>query len=156
MALARRIPNITALGAIRDRVGVRLGLASAAFLGRYSASIASLGLTPSKVLALSCISANPGLDQRSFAEHLAIKEASAMSAINRLETLGYVERRPGRDKRAKALFLTEHGKDALWQALEVEAAISAVTFNWRSEMEAEIFHSCLDRIMASDAEESRL
>lgn len=148
MAKFRQIPNVEAFGPMQHRVGVKLSLASTAFLHRYGKCLEDVNLTPSRVLALACIFSLPGLDQKTFSENLAINEASAMSVINRLELCGFVERRPGRDKRTKALYLTREGKDVFLKALEIEEQLSIDIFDWMSDEERISFVSCIDKILA--------
>lgn len=139
-------PNIEEFGPLRGKTGVMLGLASAAFLDRYAASLSPLELTPSRVVALACVSASPGLEQKALATRLAITEVSAMATINRLEALGYVERRCGRDKRSKAVFLTVSGVEALDRAIEIEAGIAIKLWDFEGKISEANFRDLLEAI----------
>ena len=64
----------------------------------------------------------PGGDQRRLAEAMGIDPSNASLVVERLHSMGLVERRiNGVDRRARELYLTPKGK-ALWRRLRVKAA----------------------------------
>src|SRR5712691_5335037 len=59
----------------------------------------------------------PGIDQRRLAEAMGIDPSNASLIVDRLHSLGLIERRiNGADRRARQLYLTPKGK-ALWRRL---------------------------------------
>lgn len=137
---------------MRDSLGLRFTLAGSAYLNRYANLLDQLALTPSRVLALSYIHQHPGCDQRALAANLAMNEASAMATVNRLETGGLAERRPGRDKRTKALHLTHAGEQAFNQAMAIELDLSKQIFGCMDEAELGEFMRRVDEIRSRASE----
>ncbi|MBC2667593.1 MarR family winged helix-turn-helix transcriptional regulator [Novosphingobium piscinae] len=68
------------------------------------------GITPAKLTALLLVRDNPGCDQSALGRALSINRASTMRQVNILEERGLIERRPGRDARTNALYLTPFGE----------------------------------------------
>jgi DNA-binding MarR family transcriptional regulator len=76
-----------------------------------------LGVTPARATAVVYIGLHEGCDQITLGRALGINRASTMKAVDELEALGAIERRPGRDRRTNALHLTDTGA-ALRQEIE--------------------------------------
>ena len=129
---AKSSPDVSRIGIMRDRPGVRYGLAGAAFLGRFSEALEPLSLTPIRVLALAYVMQHVGCDQSSLGGVLGMGRASAMLLVDKLEGLGYIERRPGADRRSNALVVTAAGETAFREALEMEQILSDEVFGWMS------------------------
>lgn len=148
MAGNRGLPSDTGFGPMRDSLGLRFTFAGSAYLNRYANLLGRLDLTPSRVLALSYIHQHPGCDQRALAANLAMNEASAMQTVNRLNLAGFAERRPGRDKRTKAVYLTDAGERAFDEALRIERELSELIFGHMGEAELGEFMRRIDDIRA--------
>lgn len=133
-------------GPMRNSLGVRFSFAGTAFLNRYADRLEGLSLTPGRVLALSFLHEHPGCEQKVLARGLVINEASAMTVIDRLEALGYVERRAGHNKRSNALYLTDQGEAAFQEALSIEKRLADDVFGWMSKSEISRFIATLDTI----------
>lgn len=73
-------------------------------------AMAAHDLSPAKLTALILIRDNPGCDQTALGRALSINRSSAMKLVNILAERGLVERRPGRDLRTNALWLTAEGE----------------------------------------------
>lgn len=146
MSKQRKLPDAAGFGPMRHRVSLRFSFAGAALLNRYANLLEYQKLTPGRVLALSYIHEHPGCDQKSLARNLRINEASAMSVVNRLEADGFAERREGRDKRSKALFITCVGDKAFVKALAIETELSQDLFGWMAPAELESFMKVVDEV----------
>ncbi|EQB08041.1 hypothetical protein L288_08930 [Sphingobium quisquiliarum P25] len=130
-------------GGMEDRAGVRFGLAGSAFLDSYASLLAPIGLTPSRVLALGFIRANPGCEQGALGRALGIRKAAAMGSAERLEADGFVERRDAADRRVRALYLTPKGESACAEAEAMATELEKAAFGWMDQDECE---ALLDRI----------
>ena len=86
----------------------------------FSDRVASAGfdITQVQFAALNAAAANPGLDQAGLAGLIAYDRVTIGGVVERLEQKGYLRREISpRDRRARALFVTEAGArvlDALW------------------------------------------
>lgn len=143
---AKSSPDVSRIEVMRDRPGVRYGLAGAAFLGRFSEALESLSLSPIRVLALAYVMQHAGCDQSSLGGVLGIGRASAMLLVDKLEALGYVERRAGADRRSNALFVTDAGEAAFREALRIEQFLSDQVFGWMSARQLDDLLSTIDKI----------
>lgn len=88
-------------------------------LGHYAARqfgerLSSLGLTSRMWGALNVLAADDGITQQQLGRAIGMDPSSMVATIDELESLGYVERRPHpSDRRARALHITEAGREAL-------------------------------------------
>jgi DNA-binding MarR family transcriptional regulator len=83
------------------------------------------GLTAAQFDVLSHLASEPGLSQQALAERLLVTKGNVSGLLDRLETLGLVERRACReDRRTHELFLTAQGAQAFDRAApDLEAFI---------------------------------
>ena len=102
--------EIEAFGALGDRLGLQLHYADVRAMAGLSQSLAPFGVTPARATAVVYIGLNEGCDQITLGRALGINRASTMKAVDELEALGAIERRPGRDRRTNALHLTPSGR----------------------------------------------
>lgn len=131
---------------MRERISLRFSFAGTAFLNRYADLLDPLALTPGRVLALSFLHEHPGCEQTALARALGVNQASAMSIINKLESLRVIERKAGRNRRSNALHLTKKGQVAFDKALQLEETLSGQLFGWMSEGELATFMAAVDEI----------
>ena len=110
----------------------------------------SLGLTRSQAAVLAHLSRNEGINQAALAQLLDIEPITLVGLLDRLEASGMAERRPDpRDRRARALYLTDKARPALAeiQALGrrvMDDALEGVPESARAE-----FRRTLDRMKAN-------
>lgn len=70
-----------------------------------------MGITRSQWWVLAFISRNDGLPQTQLAHELDVGKVALGSLIDRLQTSGFVERRPdAKDRRVKRVFLTDKAR----------------------------------------------
>jgi len=75
---------------------------------------AGLGLTPGEARALVRISAMEGSRQHDIAQRMSIEPMTLSTYLDRLQSLGFVERRPDpSDRRAKLIYTTPAADDLL-------------------------------------------
>jgi DNA-binding MarR family transcriptional regulator len=83
----------------------------------FRRALKDLDMTPAQFSVLRVIAANPGLSQARVAEALAIERARLVQMIDRLETMGRIQReRSPTDRRSHALYLTPAGTDLIARA----------------------------------------
>jgi DNA-binding MarR family transcriptional regulator len=97
---------------------------------RFRATLAPLGLEPRQFLVLRHVARTRGLSQHALGQALRIPASRMVGIVDTLEQRGLVERRANpRDRRARALFLTEAGgrmlEDAFRIAVGHERAVTA-------------------------------
>ena len=74
--------------------------------------------------SLIAIELEPGVDQRRLADAMGIDPSNACLIVDRLHSIGLVERRINdADRRARELYLTPKGK-ALWRRLHVKSTVA--------------------------------
>jgi DNA-binding MarR family transcriptional regulator len=103
--------EITAFGVLGERLGLQLHHADVRAMAALSERLSPLGVTPARATAIVYIGLNEGCDQITLGRALGVNRASTMKAVDELEALGAIERRPGRDRRTNALHLTPTGRD---------------------------------------------
>lgn len=73
----------------------------------FERRIAGLGLTPGEARALLRVATLEGSRQLEIAQHMGIEPMTLSTYLDRLQNLGFVERRPdAADRRAKLIFTT--------------------------------------------------
>jgi len=94
-------------------IGYQLHLAARFALHEAHAALSGMALTPARVTALIHIRDHPGCDQAALGRFLMVNRSAGMKIANRLAADGLIERRAGRDRRSRGLFLTHCGTQAL-------------------------------------------
>jgi len=111
--------EITAFGALGQRLGLQLHYADVRAMAGLAGRLAPLKVTPARATAIVYIALHAGCDQTALGRALGVNRASTMKAVDELEILGAIERRPGRDRRTNALHLTAAG-ETLRERIEQE------------------------------------
>ncbi len=76
----------------------------------FDRRVRRLGFTRAQWLVLRCVGDQPGINQSELAEVLEVEKATAGRLIDRLESFGWLERRPDEtDRRIKRVYMTELG-----------------------------------------------
>jgi DNA-binding MarR family transcriptional regulator len=83
------------------------------------AAAAREGLSMWQYAILSVVAGRPGRNQREIAEHLQYSPNRVVTDLHDLERRGYLTRRPGPDRRANLLDLTDAG-DAVRRRIRAE------------------------------------
>lgn len=92
-------------------------------------SEAGLGLTPGEARALLTVAAIDGSKQADIACRIGLEPMTVCTYLDKLESLGLVERRPNPDdRRSKCIFLTDASSDLLIAVRrEVDSVIGQAT-----------------------------
>lgn len=92
-------------------------------------SEAGLGLTPGEARALLTVAAIDGSKQADIAGRIGLEPMTVCTYLDKLESLGLVERRPNPDdRRSKCIFLTDASSDLLIAVRrEVDSVIGQAT-----------------------------
>jgi DNA-binding MarR family transcriptional regulator len=99
-----------AAGELADLLGYRLRLAQLAVFRDFAQSLGRLGVSPGRVGILMTIEKSPGLAQSRLAEAVGLDRSTIVPLLDQFETAGWVERRPGPDRRTNGVWLTAHGR----------------------------------------------
>lgn len=107
-------------GILPKLLGYRLRLAQQAVFDDFAASVE--GISPGRLGVLVLIDANPGISQSRLAEAVQRDRSTMVGVIDGMEESGWVERRPGKDRRTNSLVLTRAGRAFLERTLkQIEA-----------------------------------
>lgn len=108
---------------VDDRLVNLLGVTALAASDRIRAAVETdLGHGGVAPAALVHLEAYPGESIESLRKVLRVSQPAAVRAVDRLAEDGLLERRPGRDRRTLALFLTARGRRAAQQIRAVRSA----------------------------------
>jgi DNA-binding MarR family transcriptional regulator len=106
--------------------------------------------------SLIAIEIEPGVDQRRLADAIGIDPSNACLIVDRLHSMGLIERRINdADRRARELYLTPKGK-ALWRRLHVKAgAANERVLAPLAPAERELFLDLLIRVIEGNRAHAR-
>ncbi len=117
-----REQNRLSLGSMEDLLAYRLRSAQYLLFTVHSEVFNRYKITPGLYGILIAIRYNPGCSQIAVCNRLHIDSSAMVAALDKLQKLEFVERRPSpNDRRQRALYLTEHGVAAM-QEIETEVA----------------------------------
>jgi DNA-binding MarR family transcriptional regulator len=108
-----------------------------------SAVEAASGHTGVMGAALATLAQEPGLGIEQLRVPLGRTQSATVRVVDQLAAEGYAERRPGRDQRSVAVFLTDKGKQAAARVLGsredvLTAALSPLTLGERKTLTASL------------------
>lgn len=125
-------------------------------VGVFLQEAGDLGLTPVQYAALQTLANQPGIDQRTLARNIALDASTTGGVVDRLETRGWLERRTSPDdRRARQLFLTLSGQQALTDAVPVMLRAQEQILAPLSEPERDEFMRMLGVLITQNNELSR-
>lgn len=111
---------------------------------------AGLGLTPGEARALLRIAALKGSRQFDIARQMGIEPMTLSTYLDRLQSLGLIERRPDpTDRRAKLIFTTPAADDLIADIREEQAELMQHVTSGIDETELAIMHDRLRRMRAN-------
>lgn len=98
-------------GVLNELIGYRLRRAQMTFFNRFSSACSDLGITPGLFGIIEIVRNNPGLTQTAVAQALGNDRSYMVAAIDQLEKMKLIERRPAEgDRRSYALSMTRYGE----------------------------------------------
>ncbi len=106
--------------------------------------------------SLICLDIEPGIDQRRLAEAMGIDPSNASLIVDRLHSMGLIERRiNGADRRARQLYLTPKGKK-LWRRIRPKtSAANERVLAPLAPAERELFLDLLIRVIEGNRTHAR-
>ncbi len=122
----------------------------------FMAETRAYDLTPPQYAVLLAIRENPGFDQTSLANYVALDRSTVADVVERLESKGLVRRKPGtRDRRTKRLELTAAGRKLVAAASPAVSAVQDMILTPLKPAERLVFMSLLRRLVHLNNEHSR-
>lgn len=110
------------LGSMEDLLAYRLRSAQYLLFSVHSEVFNPEGITPGLFGILIAIKYNPGCSQIAVCNRLNIDSSAMVAALDKLQKLQLVERRPSpTDRRQRALYMTAKGEQKL---VEIEDAVA--------------------------------
>jgi DNA-binding MarR family transcriptional regulator len=130
-------------------VGFTLSSLGYAVSRRFRGTLASLRLEPREFALLRAIGPREGASQQAIGERLQIPASRMVAFVDTLEHLGLVERRENPyDRRARALYLTEEGRELLAKGLELARELEAELCAGLTAKERQYLLDALQRVGA--------
>jgi MarR family transcriptional regulator, lower aerobic nicotinate degradation pathway regulator len=132
------------LGKFPGYLMARLGEASRR---RFVKALEPEGLHPRHFGVMTMLAAHPGMSQHQLHEKTAIDPSSMVAVIDELEARGLAERRPDpADRRARQVFLTEQGEQALGRIRALAAGLQREFFGTLTADERKTLHALLRKL----------
>ena len=101
-------------------VGFAISTTGYAIAARFRELLAPFGLEPREFALLRSVAAAEGDSQQAIGERMNVAPSRMVAFVDSLERRGLLERRQNpNDRRARALFLTEDGRELLGRAFQV-------------------------------------
>ncbi|KAG8148524.1 MarR family winged helix-turn-helix transcriptional regulator [Burkholderia catarinensis] len=128
----------------KQRLDNLLGALSLAVSDRIrQAVLAETGMHETTIFALVLLSQRPTATIDTLARLLGLAHSTVVRLVERLSGDGYVERRPGADKRAVILELTSTGRATVDRALSArQVAVEQITARLSSEQQDAMVTMC--------------
>ncbi|HYL33560.1 MAG TPA: MarR family transcriptional regulator [Stellaceae bacterium] len=122
----------------------------------FMAETSDYDLTPLQYAALLGIRENPGCDQTSLANYVALDRSTIADVVARLESKALIRRKPGaRDRRTKRLDLTAAGRKLVMAASPAVGAVQDAILAPLKPAERAVFMASLRRLVHLNNEHSR-
>jgi DNA-binding MarR family transcriptional regulator len=132
------------LGKFPGYLMARLGEASRR---RFHKALEPEGLHPRHFGVMTMLAAHPGMSQHQLHEKTAIDPSSMVAVIDELEARGLAERRPDpADRRARQVFLTEQGEQALQRIRGLAAGLQHEFFGALTVEERKTLYALLRKL----------
>lgn len=107
-------PDRLSLGSMENLLAYRLRSAQYLMFTVHSEVFSKINITPGLYGILVVIGYNPGCSQIAVCNRLKIDSSAMVAALDKLEKLALVERRPSpHDRRQRALYLTDKGQSTV-------------------------------------------
>lgn len=130
-------------------VGFTISTTGHAIARGFHETLAPLDLEPKEFALLRAVAAAEGETQHATGERLQIPSSRMVAFIDALEARGLIERRSKpNDRRARALYLTDAGRELLGRAFELAAGYERNLCADLSEPEREQLLELLERVGA--------
>jgi len=92
----------------------------------WNEKLGAIGLTHAGVIAIEVLAAQGPMTQAQLAQYVRVQAQTMGKTLSRLESHGHIARvRSTSDRRSHVVSLTERGKEAVAQAVEMERSVLA-------------------------------
>lgn len=92
----------------------------------WNEKLGAIGLTHAGVIAIEVLAAQGPMTQAQLAQYVRVQAQTMGKTLSRLETHGHIARvRSTSDRRSHVVSLTERGKEAVAEAVEMERSVLA-------------------------------
>jgi len=119
---------------------------------RFAERLAELPLQPPLFRVLNVVDAAEGLSQQAIGEAIQVPASRMVAIVDELEESGLVERRPqAGDRRVRALYLTDKGREVLAQGRRIAAEHEAELTRGMSAADRKRLVSLLRKIVESQS-----
>lgn len=130
-------------------VGFMLSSLGYAVAKRFRETLAPLNLEPREFALLRAVGACEGQSQQTLGDRLLIPASRMVAFVDALEARGLLERQPNpEDRRARALYLTQTGRELLGEAFSLALAFERRLCAEIGEQEREQLIDTLRRVGA--------
>ena len=150
----RHLPVLESPAQVRLRAWVQLVRTVSLIQRRVVGALGAHDVTLPQFDVLATLRFGEGVTQQELAERLLVTKGNVCGVLDRLEALGWVERRPDpKDRRANRLHLTAAGHRKVAQVLPAHDALVLETFGGMSDGGVKSLRKLLDeleRAVASD------
>ena len=137
----------SAVGSPAQSVGFTLSSLGHAVARRFHSTLEPLHLEPREFALLRSIAPAEGASQQAIGERLQIPPSRMVAFVDALEQRGLLERRANPDdRRARALYLTDEGRELLAAAFTLAAGLEAELCAQLSSVEREQLLVTLGRV----------
>jgi DNA-binding MarR family transcriptional regulator len=111
-----------AIPSVFRSVGFTISTTGYAIAARFRELLAPFGLEPREFALLRSVAGSEGDSQQAIGERMNVAPSRMVAFVDSLEQRGLLERRQNpNDRRARALFLTDEGRELLGRAFQVAA-----------------------------------
>ena len=132
---------------MEKEVAEYLRIITQASYGRVEEKLEKYGLVKGQANLLVLIRDHDGLTQKELSEMVGIKYSSMSERLNKLETLGYIERNTHENNsKFKRVFITSSGKMAAVQCRKIQKEFNDIIFKGLSKKDVKQLNTYLDKI----------
>lgn len=129
---------------LADHLGFLLSKLGTATRRHFAEALSVIGITARQFAVLMALGAREGLSQHALGERLRIDPSSMVTVIDDCEAAGLAERRPDpKDRRRRAVHLTDAGRSRLAEAQQVARRVNAELFAPLDETQRAHLHQLL-------------
>ncbi len=137
------------LGLLDEVSGFRIRLAEQLTMHSFAIAFEGTGLTAGRFTALEIIDRNGGIRPARLAAAMMVESSNMTVLLRQLEQGGWIEVRPGSDRRSKALHITGAGRRRLAELRRRLRAQEDLLTEGLSEAERAVLNRLLERLVAN-------
>ncbi|HYG58254.1 MAG TPA: MarR family transcriptional regulator [Symbiobacteriaceae bacterium] len=134
----------------QDNLGRYLSVAARHLAACMARRMEELGIGAGQYPYLFSLYSADGLTQQQLSDRLRVDKSATVGAINRLEALGYVERRSDpKDRRSHCIYLTDRGREIRPRLEAIAAEVLGIATGGLSAEEQAVLLGALKRVAAN-------